>query len=247
MESMHSNGPDQDAAAYRPISGLAVAAAAAGVLSAASLISPACWVVPPVAIALAVAALRDIGRDGSVKVGRLPAVIGLALAVGFMTQAVSYRAVQERLVTTRAEAAARQFVQAVRESRFADARAMCGPTALPRSSAASSSAGGEPVPPDAVCASMPAVALLAACDVDGRKRVDHEPRTAEMGTARGFLFSLSCRPPGDSGQDARARVRVIVEQVDPSGWNSAVDRWQVVGHEVVTPPWSPGSLPAPVE
>lgn len=235
MESMHSTGAEQDAAAYRPISGLAVAAAAAGLVSAASLISPAFWIVPPVAIALAVAAFRDIGRDGSVKVGRLPAIVGLALAVGFMTQAVSHRAVQERIVAARAEMAARQFVEALRESRFADARAMCGPTALPRSSTTAATAGGEGVSPDAAFATLSSVAVLAACVGEGSKAVAHEPRPADMPTARSFLFTLSCRPPGATGHGTTARVRVVVEQVDPSGWNSAVDRWQVVGHEVVTP------------
>jgi len=220
MESIPGADGETDAGPYRSISGLAVAAVAAGVLSAGCLVSPALWVVPLVAIALAVAALREIGREGSVKVGRIPAIIGLALAVGFGMQSVAYRAVNDWLVRTRAATAAREFVRAARESRFADARDMCGPTALPVRENFHA---------------LPAVALLARCPPSAAATMAAEPPPEDLPATHAFVVTVSCGP-GDGGVEAgKARVRVVVDRDEPSDRSSGFERWSVVRHEVVSP------------
>ena len=53
-----------DVPGYRPVSGLAVFALIAGMLSATAVFSPALLVVPLIASALAVAALKDVSPRG---------------------------------------------------------------------------------------------------------------------------------------------------------------------------------------
>lgn len=118
-----------EAPGYRPVSTLAIGALVLGILSGLALLSPFFFVVPLVAVAVAVAALADVERDGAIKAGRLAALAGLALAVGFGAQAVTSGIVTRSIASGRALAAATIVVQALREGRQADAEAMCGPEA----------------------------------------------------------------------------------------------------------------------
>lgn len=240
MHSIPGNDGETDDGSYRSISGLAVAAVAAGVLSAGCLVSPALWVVPLVAIALAVAALREIGREGSVKVGRLPAILGLALAVGFGMQSVSYLAVTDWFVRARAAAAAREFVRAARESRFADARDMCGATALPPSRETGYGVSGGLDQSDSssavsAFASLPAVALLSRCPGPVEATIAGQPAPEDFPASHAFLVTVPCRPDDGPGEVREARVRVVVDRADPSDRSSGFERWRVVWHEVVAP------------
>jgi len=126
MQASHSDSSiAPEPAGYRPVSSLAIAALVLGVLSAIALVSSFFFVVPLVALAVAVAALADVERDGARKAGRLAAVAGLALAMGFGAQAITSGVVAHSIASGRARAAAEIFVQAVREGRQADAEAMC--------------------------------------------------------------------------------------------------------------------------
>lgn len=132
--------------AYRPVSGLALAAVVLGAASALALVTPLFFVVPLVAVAVAVAALADVGRDGAAKAGRLAAVAGLALAAGFGAQALMSGLVSRSIAAGRATAAVEIFMQAVREGRQADAEAMCGPEAREKIAAAAACLGpGQPL------------------------------------------------------------------------------------------------------
>ncbi|MFN5757381.1 MAG: hypothetical protein ACK54F_12330 [Planctomycetia bacterium] len=111
---------------YLPVSRLAVAAAALGGISALALASPVFWVLPLVTIAIAVAALRDVARPEAPKAGRLAAIAGLALAVGFGAQAVAAKATARSIAAARAGAAARLWLDTIHEQRLADARSICG-------------------------------------------------------------------------------------------------------------------------
>lgn len=111
---------------YLPVSRLAVGAIVLGGCSALAIVSPFFLVVPLVAVAVAVAACADCDRPGAQKAGRLAALTGLALAIGFGSQAVSMLAVSRALAAGRAVAAAEIFLAAVRDGRSADAEAMCG-------------------------------------------------------------------------------------------------------------------------
>jgi hypothetical protein len=118
-----------DSTDYRPVSRLAVAAAAAGVASALAVISPVFLAVPLVGLALAVAAFRDLGTTGVAKAGRIAALAGLALSLGFGGQGLAEFGVARWLAGRRAEAAARYWLETICEERTSDARSMCGPEA----------------------------------------------------------------------------------------------------------------------
>jgi hypothetical protein len=117
-----------DATAYRPVSMLAVAAALAGVASSLALTTPMLWALPLVGVGLALAGLADVARPGAEKAGRMLALAGLALSVGFGAQAVTSAIVSRRIVEARAVATANAWIDAIREGRLADARAMANRT-----------------------------------------------------------------------------------------------------------------------
>lgn len=123
---------EDDPTRYRPVSGLAVAALIAGFLSAVALVSPLFWVAPLLAIGLACLGLADVSRAGAEKAGRLAALAGLALAVGFGAQAVSSTLTRRLITTARAQAAATVWIDALADGRVADARGMCLPDAVPK-------------------------------------------------------------------------------------------------------------------
>ena len=120
----------EGSASYRPVSAMAVASVAAGGLSALAIVSPLLWVLPLVGMALAIVAIADVNREGAKKAGRLLALVGLALSVGFGSQAVSATVMGHWLASTRATAAARLWIEAIQQGRLKDAKSMCEPEAM---------------------------------------------------------------------------------------------------------------------
>ena len=188
-----------DLAGYRPVSALAVAAAASGAVSTLALVGPVFWVLPLVGVALSCAALVDVGRPGAPKAGRLAALAGLALAVGFGTQAVATAATSEWLARGRAVTAVRFWLAAVAAGRHDDATGMCGPDALA------------------------AVDRVAACDSAAPARVRCRGRDEESGgrVVRvvvgdcGFDVVIHATPPRRAGEPERLTV-VRCDAVTPS-------------------------------
>lgn len=116
---------------YRPVSGVAVAAAIAGMLSAVALASPFFWFVPLVGIAVACLGLADVCRRGAEKAGRVAALLGLALSIGFGTQAITAAATSHLITAGRARSAAERWIEAIGDARTADAESMCQAAATP--------------------------------------------------------------------------------------------------------------------
>lgn len=148
---------------YRPVSRLAVIALVAGGASSLVLLTPLAAMLPIVAIALAAAALAEIRRSEGHTVGRWLALAGLALAVGFASQAASATLTDSMISRQRAIATATAWVEAVRAGRVADAIAISSPRALP---APAENRHGPPPGPDARVESfseMPVVKAVAAC------------------------------------------------------------------------------------
>lgn len=245
-----SAGSGDPEAGYRPISGLAVAAVLVGCLSALAVAGPAFWVVPLLGTALAMLALGDVSREGRPKAGRLAALAGLALSIGFGMQGLTSSIVSNWVSARRAASAVDMFVEAVRAGRLGEARSMCAPAALPpplsdRQPADPSGAGGqgpdrdghdhpghEPAGQDRLdadieaFAAMPAIARLVACGAGGPSILtpaeDDGPELAAGGAYR-FLVEV----PGRSGPPARISVSVGRET-----GGGRFDRWVVVRHSV---------------
>jgi len=163
-------GPASDRVAYRPVSGLAVAAAVVGGASALALVSPFFWMLPLVGCAIAVAALADVEREGAKKAGRLAAVAGLALSLGFGAQALAATATARWIAAARAESAAEVWLTAIRQGRPEDARAMCGPEAQRAIESVGECAGNAPVSrrraaPGAETGSWVVVVMVGECEL----------------------------------------------------------------------------------
>lgn len=124
-QSIDGEGSPLDVPGYQPVSRLAVAAAAVGGVSALALASPVFWVLPLVGTGIAIAALRDVDREGARKAGRLIALAGLALSIGFGAQAVTAKLAARSIASERAAAAAQLWLATIREDRRDDARSMC--------------------------------------------------------------------------------------------------------------------------
>lgn len=120
-----------DAIDYRPVSPLAVAAVVLGCCSAVALLTPFAWFLPLVALATALVALADVARPGAARVGRLPALAGLGLAVGFGAQAVTDAAVGRWIERSRAVTTAETWLETVRAGRLEEARSVSAPSILP--------------------------------------------------------------------------------------------------------------------
>jgi hypothetical protein len=218
---------DETGGDYRPVSKLAVAALVAGVLSALALVTPIGWVIPLVALGLAVAALFDVNRPGAAKAGGWAAVAGLALAVGFGAQAVTSSVVSRWLVERRAAAVARHWIDAVRAGRLADAMSVCAPRALP--------GGGEPhVHPgapaspaaatdrEAAFATLAAVRGLKACEVQPPRVTSIAPADETEGGWVVVASLAACGRPEES-----LRLVVAPDRVQRQG--GQVERWLVTG------------------
>ena len=116
---------------YRPVSGMAVAALLVGGLSILASYSPLLWGIPVVGAALAAVALRELSAPDAVKVGRLAALLGLALSIGLGTQAVTRHMVGRGLTQQRAVEVVERWVTAIREDRLMQARSMLTPMLRP--------------------------------------------------------------------------------------------------------------------
>lgn len=178
-----SPATESEVPGYLPVSRLAVGALVLGICSALALVSPFFLMVPLVALAVAVAGCADCDRAGAPKAGRLAALAGLALAIGFGMQTVSSLIVARSIAAGRAVAAAEIFLAAVRDGRSADAAAMCSAEA------------------------QAAVATLAACGGRGACRGDgagDEPGT--------WIVRLVPKDPGDCGARLVLMPAVGVQQ-----------------------------------
>jgi len=177
-------------AGYRPVSALAMAAAVSGAVSTLALTGPVFWVLPLVGVALSCAALFDVGRPGAPKAGRLAALAGLALALGFGMQAVATAATAEWLSRGRAETAARFWLDAVVAGRHDDATGMCGPDAV------------EAVDRVAACGSAaPARVRCGGRDEETGGRVVH----AVVGDCA-FEVVITALPPQRAGEPERLTI-----------------------------------------
>lgn len=208
---------------YRPVSPLAVAALALGICSAMALVTRFAWVVPLVAAAVAIAALADLARPGTAKAGRLLALAGLALAVGFGAQAVTSAAVDRWIESHRAGAAARAWIDAVRDGRPAEALGLCG-------AAVASTASMPPDPTETDVEvrrlerfiQLDAVRAVAACHATQPEVTSCQPLGTDDNawTVRAALASCG-------GGEETLRL-VVSPKTTAAGTTGVVERWKVM-------------------
>jgi len=211
-----------DSLDYRPVSLLAVAALIAGGLSSLALVTRFAWALPLVGGTLAMTALTDIARAGGTKAGRLLALAGLALSLGFGAQAVTSLVVDRWILGRRAAAAASAWIDAMREGRTAEAMAMCSGGILPLRH---DGPGEEPEEPAdeklARFAKLDACAAVLACGDRQPIITSAEPAGTDDG---GWRVAVDLGPCGAS--EASLALAIVPRQVD--GTAGPVERWLIM-------------------
>ncbi len=239
-----------DVPGYRPVSLIAIAAAVAGMASALALVSPVLWAIPLLTLGLAVMALRDVAprhdsdsggwADGDAvapsgaatedrKTGRWMAILGLALALGFGSQAMVAFLVGRSVKMTRAEAAGRMFLDMVREERMSDAIKCC----LPQVTPPPSSPRGMEAPPtpeameraaEAALRDMEVIRAIRGCGADAPlevRCVGPEPRLADS-------WVLEVRVGSCPGGKPLA-IRMLMQSRGVKRGKQPFDNWMVAG------------------
>ena len=212
---------------YLPVSRLAVVAGILGLVSAAAVANPLFLVVPIIGCGLAIAALADVSREDAPKAGRLAALAGLALSLGFGLQSATHQAISFVGARGRAVAVAEAFVVAAGEGRHEDALVMCRYDALPETLLPQSSgplAGEAGVEVREKFGKMPTVAALSVCGT-----VEPQLKAARAADINGALWVVTLAVPCDESSKGDVLLDVKVER-DPL--SSETDRWLIVGHEL---------------
>lgn len=212
---------------YLPVSRLAIAAAVVGVASAAAVANPLFLVVPLLGLGLSTAALVDVSREEVPKAGRLAALTGLALSVGFGAQSTVHLGVSYAGARTRAVAVAEAFVVAAGEGRHDDAIVMCRydalpETIMPQSSGPLSGEAGKEVRQKFVL--MPTVAALSACGT-----VEPRLEATRASGIDGEVWVVTLAVPCGEADTGEVRLDVTVGR-DPLPGKT--DRWLITGHEL---------------
>ncbi len=116
MEQLMSSASavDENVAAYRPISWMAVAAAAAGVASVAALLHPVLWFIPGLGLLLGGLALAQLNaRTGISYTGKGMAYLGICCSLFFAAWVVSDFALSRYLIARQARIAADRWLEMV--------------------------------------------------------------------------------------------------------------------------------------
>lgn len=221
---------------YRPVSGLAVAAAVFGALSALTIFSPIFWFIPLLGLIVSVIALRDLARLETLKVGRLAAIAGLALSIGFGFQAMASKWVARQIMFSRVSRAVSIWVDAIHDERIMDARGMMSPLILPAPERLGEGEDAryvnDPVAQAAAFRNTAAVKAILGCknaDADLIEAV-HRPETQESREAWIAQLRFS---PCDDGKSLLFRL-----ELQPTLRRNAtgiVEHWEITKVEFVGP------------
>jgi hypothetical protein len=212
---------------YRPVSRLAVVAAAAGVVASLALVTPLFWILPLVGVALAVAGLADVTRSGAEKAGRSAALVGLALSVGFGAQAVTASLVSRSISESRVRAVTHAWLDALQENRLSDAQSMLAPHLLPQTESDEHRHGAEGHPghhgdEQPSIDSLPAVTAIIGCGTAAVRDVRCTGRDEETGERWCATIRLA---PCTTGGAIEVRLHLVPAVVnDP---RQRVERWTI--------------------
>lgn len=220
------------ATVYRPMSVLAVTAAVAGVASSLALTTSMLWVLPLVGVGLAIAGLADVSRPGAEKAGRVLALAGLALSIGFGAQAVASSIVSRRIAEARAVATVNAWLDAIGERRLVDARAMANSDVRGDAAMAPHLGHGagedDAAHRDAAFLAVPAVAAIVGCGPAATRNVRCTGPDATSADSWGVTMRLG---PCAGGRGVDVALQ-LVPGVAREG-SARVERWTIVKADVV--------------
>lgn len=219
---------------YRPVSRLAVVAAAAGVVASLALVTPLFWILPLVGVALAVAGLADVTRSGAEKAGRSAALVGLALSVGFGAQAVTASLVSRSIAESRVRAVTHVWLDALQENRLSDAQSMLAPHLLPQAESDEHQHGADGHPghhgdeKQPSIDSLPAVTAIIGCGKAAVRDVRCTGRDEETGERWSATIRLA---PCTTGSAVEVRLHLVPAVVNEP--RQRVERWTIAEIDLV--------------
>lgn len=219
---------------YRPVSGLAVTAAVVGCLSAITIFSPIFWFIPLLGTIVSLIALRDLAQPGLVKIGRVAALAGLALSIGFGCQAMTLKLVARQMTAARVSQAALVWLAAVREDRLMDARGMMSPSILPApeylGAHEDAPAVNDPITQEAAFRKLSFIKTIGRCGkADASARcTGSKPDSQESKETWTVRIRLS--PCDDeSGLEVQVELQPTLQAV-PGG---RLERWEITQVEII--------------
>jgi hypothetical protein len=121
METHVTSLDEKPLAGYRGVSVTAVLALILGVASILALVHPLLWVVPPVAVVVALIAIRAIDAPDSNLTGRSLALVGLAIALVFGLWAPSRAITRQAKLFSQARVYADEWFELVRAGKLHEA------------------------------------------------------------------------------------------------------------------------------
>jgi len=214
---------------YRPLSGMAVAAAVFGFLSLAATVHTSFLILPVLGVVFAVVALRDLATPDSIKIGRSAALVGLASALFFGCVGLSWSLAKTWITNRRAEQVAAGWADAILDGRILAAHSMLMP--FERVNAAGEAAGDvstglfDSRAVEAVYRLRPEVAAILACGAATRQAatlVEYVPDSKEREEI--WLVRVTIAPCGNLTSlilDIEVESAVLKQ---PTGWS---EQWYV--------------------
>jgi len=100
---------------YRTISGLSLVSLLVGLAAPLCLMAPLLFVIPIVGLIVAFLAIRRIDTSDGTLIGRLPALVALALCVASLCAAFTRTALAEKLLSRQARSAALEWFQLLQQ------------------------------------------------------------------------------------------------------------------------------------
>lgn len=219
-----ADAPDEG---YRPLSGLAVASAILGCISAIAIVTPAVLVFPLLGASIAVLALRELGKPDVVQIGRSAALVGLALSLGFAGQSVASTLLGNWLRERRVEESLNVFVDAVQDDRMSAVRTMLSPLLVPMPDAAEDAPAAKPDPAalDAGVRKIPAIAAIRACEAGGDTKATFDRHRADSKEAKEAWLATIAVAPCRGGRDLVIEVEMaLMWEKKPGAWQ---EKWVI--------------------
>ena len=185
---------------------------------------------------VSVIALRDLARPETLKVGRLAAIAGLALSIGFGSQATVSRLAARQIIAARAVQAATIWLEAIREERLLDARGMMSPAIVPAveylGTHEDAPAVNDPVAYEPAMRQLRSIKAISECGKAAAivRCTGYTPESQESRETWTARIRLAPCDDGDSRE-----LELALQQTLRAAEGGRVERWEVTRVELVGP------------
>jgi hypothetical protein len=208
------------------ISALAVVSLFLGLASPLSLVAPLLWAIPLVGAVLAIMTIRRIAMSDGALVGRLAAVIGLALCVGSLAAAASRLVVTEQVLSRQAREFATEWLGILQSG---DTQTAFGYTAFGMRGPAPPPPPGAPAEPEhdplAEFREHPLVRYMTSVGKDAEVKFDHQVGNGAETAGDARLMEEFSVTPGKGSSASAVSIHVALQRSQPTSLSPA--KWLI--------------------